>query len=197
MESNLYNADIDYLKKSLNTQRLANLGLVVCVLVGLIHFVQIHGSERTVITPGAINKSMWITDRTMSESGIEMWAAWLSWLKLDVTPESVDYKNEIVLKHTHPGQAGAMKERQLLDAEKIKKENLASTFAIQSIVVNDKKIAAVLQGRLQTFVNGRMVTSTEKFYFVRFTVNGATPQLQIFKEVSHGDIGKNIEENPL
>ncbi len=196
MNNDTYNKDIDRLRRSIRLSQLSNLGLVLIGLLLAFYLLSTAGRERTAIVPGGLSKSFWITDRTMSGSGIEELSAWIASLKLDISPESIDYKSQAILRHTHPSISGEMQQQQLLETNKVKRDNASTTFSLQTIVTNEEKLAAVLRGRLATYINGKPVNNEDKIYFTRFDMTGGKAQLIIFKEVKHADLGKLIQENP-
>jgi conjugal transfer pilus assembly protein TraE len=197
MDQKTYNRDVDQLRRNLGLSLIGNVLMIGALVLVLLYQLMNIGRERTVVVPGGLSKSYWLTDKTMGKTGVEELSAWVASLKLDLSPESIEYKNAAVLRHTHPVYAGEIKTKGELQADKIKKENIATTFALQTMVVNEEKIAALVRGRLATTVNGKPVSNEDKSYFLRFAVSGGTAQLMIFKEVTHGDIGKAIQEFPI
>jgi conjugal transfer pilus assembly protein TraE len=194
MDNTTYNRDIDRLRRSIRLSQLSNVGIAITALLLAFYLISTIGRERTVVVPTGLTKSFWITDRTMSGSGLEELAAWVASLKLDISPESIDYKSQAILRHTHPSISGEMQTQQMLETNKIKRDNASSTFALQTIVTNEEKLAAVLRGRLATYINGKPVNNEDKIYFIRFDMTGGKAQLINFKEAQHADLGKLIQE---
>jgi conjugal transfer pilus assembly protein TraE len=196
MEATTYKRDTDMLRRSLFLAQCTNVGLVTAAVFLIILLIANIGRERTVIVPGGFSKSFWITDGSISSSGLEDLAAWMAYLKLDISPDNVLVKNEMTLKLTDPSQHGVMKSTQITEANRIKKENLATTFAVQGFSTNEEKRVVVVTGLLKTYVNGKDMGGVMQNYFMRFSMSGGKAQLINFKLVEHADIGRLILENP-
>lgn len=196
MEATAYKRDIDMLRRSLFLAQCTNVGLVTAAVFLIVLLIANIGRERTVIVPGGFSKSFWITDGSISSSGLEDLAAWMAYLKLDISPDNVLVKNEMTLKLTDPSQHGVMKSTQITEANRIKKENLATTFAVQGFSTNEEKRVVVVTGLLKTYVNGKDMGGVMQNYFMRFSMSGGKAQLINFKLVEHADIGRLILENP-
>lgn len=196
MEAATYIRDTDMLRRSLFLAQCTNVGLVIAAVFLIVLLIANIGRERTVIVPGGFSKSFWITDGSISGSGLEDLAAWMAYLKLDISPDNVLVKNEMTLKLTDPSQHGVMKSTQTTEATRIKKENLATTFAVQGFSTNEEKRVVVVTGLLKTYVNGKDMGGVMQNYFMRFSMSGGKAQLVNFKLVEHADIGRLILENP-
>jgi conjugal transfer pilus assembly protein TraE len=99
--------DFDRHQNDLRTQRRANrtLGAIVAMLslsqlLSLAVIVAIVGSERTVIVPPSIDRTFWITRDKASREYLEQMAGYVSWLMLDVSPSTVDWKRNVLLNWT-------------------------------------------------------------------------------------------------
>ena len=108
--------DFDRYQNDLRTQRRSNrtLGAIVamlsvCQLVALAVIVSIVGSERTVIVPPNIDRSFWVSKDKASREYLEQMAGYVTWLMLDVSPTTVDWKRNVLLNWVSPDQHAAMK----------------------------------------------------------------------------------------
>lgn len=195
MDSSKYDNDLDQLKGQNKRLMLVAMLQAVCIFLGLILMLNLLGRDRTVITPPTIEKSFWLTADTASDSYIQQMTLWVSNLILDVTPDDIAYKAKLLLQFVHPDLHGKLKERQDLEAQRIKRDNTSTYFVMQTIRTHPEKLAAVISGRLHTLINGNRVADQEKNFLVRFAIDGGRAQLIEFTETSNADLAKLLNIN--
>jgi conjugal transfer pilus assembly protein TraE len=182
--------DFDRLNSDIKEMRRRNRGLGIAVgvlaaghVLGLTVILNLVGSVRTVIVPPSINKSFWVTRDKASSEYLEQMGSFIAWLVLDVTPASVDWKKEMLLGYVEPEQYGALKTRQEVEAERLKRINASTIFAPQQLVPSEDAQTVVVRGRLRTLVNGFETANDLKAYLVEFSYSGARVHLKTFKEL--------------
>ena len=183
---------MDYGKNQndLRLQRQSNrtLGLTVALLalaqlLSLGVIISLVGSERTILVPPSIDKTFWVTRDKASSEYLEQMGSFIAWLVLDVTPSSIDWKKELLLGYVEPEQYGALKTRQEVEAERLKRINASTVFAPQQLVPSEDAQSVVVRGRLRTLVNGVETANDLKSYLVEFGYSGARMHLKTFKEL--------------
>ena len=152
--------------------------------VALIVILNLLGSVRTVIVPPSMNKSFWVTRDQASGEYLEQMGSFIAWLVLDVTPASIDWKKDLLLGYVEPEQFGALKTRQEVEAERLKRINAATVFAPQQLVPSEDTQSIVVRGRLRTLVNGVETANDLKAYRLEFSYAGSRMHLKSFKEIS-------------
>jgi conjugal transfer pilus assembly protein TraE len=176
----------------IKTLRSSNRGLGVAVamlsgglLLALVVILNILGSERTVLTPPTIEKTFWVSKDKASASYLEQMAGYMSWLILDVTPASIDWKKSTLLEYVDPSTDGAMRMRQDLESARLKQMNATTYFLPQQFVANEAQQSVVVRGKLRTQVNGADTSVDNKAYLVEFRFAGGRIHLAAFKEISY------------
>jgi conjugal transfer pilus assembly protein TraE len=111
--------------------------------------------------------------------------SFVAWLVLDVSPSSIDWKKDILLGYVDPEQYGALKTRQEVEAERLKRINAATAFAPQQLVSSEDSQSLVVRGRLRTLVNGVETANDLKAYRIEFAYAGARMHVAAFKEVPY------------
>lgn len=159
--------------------------LALSLFVSVIAFFSVIGSERTVVVPPNLSKSFWVDGKRASADYLEQMGGFVSWLILDVSPQSIDWKKDILLDYVSPEQFGALQSRQNLEADRLKKLNASTYFATQQIAVHEKNQEVEIRGRLKTQVNGLETTNEPKAYAARFAYAGGRIHLESFKEISY------------
>ncbi len=190
MKHDKFSNDIRDLRSRNHSLGLAVAGLVFTLILALTIILKQWGSERTVVVPPSIDKSFWVTKDRVSKEYLEQMGAFVGWLILDVSPESIDWKKDILLSFVPPDQSGAMKTRQDLEAERLKRMNASTFFAPKQLIPNEDNQSVVLVGRLRTQVNGQDTTTDTKSYLAQFAYTGGRVHLNTFKEIP------NVQQTP-
>lgn len=186
MNNDRHSNDIKDLRTRNRNLGMAVAGLVFALIISLVIILAQLGTERTIVVPPAIDKTFWVTKNKVSKEYLEQMGAFVGWLILDVSPESIDWKKDVLLSYVMPDQSGAMKTRQDLEAERLKKMNASTFFAPKQLVPNEDTQSVVLVGRLRTQVNGQDTTTDTKSYLAEFTHTGGRVHLKTFKEIPNG-----------
>jgi len=194
MDHQQYSTDIDALRGTTRRQQWIIVALVLALLMALWNALNMFGRDRTVVTPPNLEKSFWITQKTASPEYVEQMALWIASLVLDVTPDTIKYKSDLLLQYVAPSAHGQLSEKQTLQTQRLKRDNAATYFVLQTIHIDSERMAAVLAGRLHTLINGRHVDETEKYYFVRFRLEGGRASVTDFREVLHADLPTLLAE---
>jgi conjugal transfer pilus assembly protein TraE len=188
MKLEAYEADVQMLIRQNRFLWLTLGGIVTALVLALLVAWAGMGATRTVVTPPKIEKSFWITDNTASGEYIDQMAQWVSYLTLDVTPDNVQYKSDLLLKLAHPDYHGALQQKLRVNAEKIRRDNAATSFDIRTVRAAPDALAAVLTGQLKVLINGTPVKNDIRHYLARFDLDGGKAQLIQFKQVKNDDV---------
>jgi len=184
MEFDRLNSDIKEMRRRNHGLGLAVGALAIGQIIALLVIFNLLGTVRTVVVPPSINKSFWVIRDKASNEYLEQMASFMAWLVLDVTPASVDWKKNMLLGYVEPDQYGALKTRQEVEAERLKRINAATIFAPQQLVPSEDAQNVIVRGRLRTLVNGFETANEPKAYLVEFSYSGARMHLKTFKEIS-------------
>jgi conjugal transfer pilus assembly protein TraE len=185
--------DFELHQNDLRVQRRANrmLGTIVallatCQLVSLVVIAGLAGAERTVLVPPNIDRTFWVTRDKASREYLEQMASYVSWLMLDVTPSTIDWKRNALLNWVAPDQHATLKTRMDLEAERLRSNNATTSFLIQQITADESDQSARITGRLRRQINGADVGEPEtRSYLAQFQYTGGRVHLQTFKEIQN------------
>jgi conjugal transfer pilus assembly protein TraE len=186
MNPNQANKDLKVLLATVWQQRLAIIGLTLCLGVALVIMFNLVGRERIVLTPPAIDKSFWVAKDKVSASYLEQMGGFMAYLTLDVSPSSIEWKKAMLLQYVAPELYGALQTRQDLEADRLKRLNATTQFSVAQLVPNEDTLSVHLKGRLATFINGTRTFDVEKEYVVGFDYSANRIQLKRFEELNHG-----------
>ena len=186
MNPNQANKDLKVLLCTARQQRLAILGLVVCVGLALLIMFNMVGRERIVLTPPAIEKSFWVAKDKVSASYLEQMGGFVAYLTLDVSPSSIEWKKAMLLQYVAPDVYGALQTRQDLEADRLKRLNATTQFSVAQLIPDEDTLSVHLKGRLATFINGIRTSDVDKEYVAGFDYAGSRIQLKLFEEFNDG-----------
>lgn len=186
MNPNQANKDLKVLMATVWQQRLAIIGLVLCLGLSLLIMFNMVGRERIVLTPPTIDKSFWVAKDKVSASYLEQMGSFMAYLTLDVSPSSVEWKKGMLLQYVAPDMYGALQTRQDLEGDRLKRLNATTQFSVAQLVPNEDSLSVHLKGRLATFINGTRTSDVEKEYVVLFDYTGNRIQLKRFEELNDG-----------
>ena len=178
------NSDLKEMRQRNRALALALGGVIVTLLISLFAIVNLIGRERTIVVPPTIEKTFWVTKDHVSKEYLEQMASFVAWLILDVTPATVDWKKDILLNYVAPEQHGAMKLRQEMEAERLKRINATTFFLPQQLVANEQDQSVAIRGRVRTQVNGQETATDTKSYMAEFQYIGGRVHLKTFKEIA-------------
>lgn len=146
----------------------------------------ILGRERTVVVPVTAQRTFWLTAEHASPAYLEEMASFFAWLILDVSPETADWKREVLLKYTLPDHVDEIRKRLELGALRLRKINGSSTFTPRQLITDEKSQTVTLIGTERVLVNGAETSSKLKRYSAAFIVIAARIHLKSFEEVDDG-----------
>lgn len=178
------NSDLKEMRKRNQGLGLAIGGLIAALLACLVIILNLIGTERTIVVPPSIDKTFWVTKDRVSREYLEQMGSFIAWLILDVSPASIDWKKDILLNYVAPDQHGAMKSRQEIESERLKRINASTSFLPQQLVTSEEQQTVVIRGRLRTQVNGQDTATETKAYLAEFQYVGGRMHLKSFKEMS-------------
>jgi conjugal transfer pilus assembly protein TraE len=195
MDSTRYDDDLEASRAQVKRLTTVAAVLGLCLLLSMVLMLNLLGRDRTIVTPPVIEKSFWVTADTVSDAYIQQMSLWLSTLILDVTPDDIAYKSKLLLQYAHPELHGKLKERQDLEAQRIKRDNISTYFVLQTIRTSPERLTAVITGRLHTLINGSRVADQERNFLIKWRMDGGRAQLIEFVEASNADVNKLLNPN--
>ncbi|MGK0674598.1 MAG: TraE/TraK family type IV conjugative transfer system protein [Halothiobacillaceae bacterium] len=70
--------------------------------------LRLIGSERVVLLPPEINRTMWVSGSQASKEYLEEMGFWYAGLALNITPATSEYQNSLFLKFAAPSEYGRL-----------------------------------------------------------------------------------------
>lgn len=139
--------------------------------------------ERTVTVPPVLSHGFSVTSVGGSKEYLVQMATYVATLVLDVDPESIDFKRDLLANWIGPGMYGEVRLRQDVEAARLRRINAETFFRPQQFIPDEKSQAVILRGRLRTMVNGKETSTEPKTYQIDFDFSSGRALLKTFKEL--------------
>lgn len=167
-----------------NGYMMLSLGLVfVCLVQGILIFVLI-GREKIIIVPPDIDKSFWVSSRHVSENYLAEMTRFFVMLRLDVTPERAGIQRETILRYTDPDFYGLLNSQLVQEADRMRDQNISMAFFPSTdIRTNEKKLKAIIEGDLKSWVGDMALPSKHVKYLLSYGYHSGRLFLKSFEEV--------------
>jgi conjugal transfer pilus assembly protein TraE len=185
MDNDKHQEDLRAHKAVIRRQGTWITGLVLALIVCGLVILKIEGSDRTIFTPPAIEKSFWVSRDKVSREYLEQMAGFMAWLYLDLHPKNVDWKKGLLLAYVDPDDYDEMKKRMDLQGERLRRMSADTTFLTEQLVANEETLAVKLVGLERIRINGDGEPKP-KAYCVQFRMTGSRMHLKGFKEIPYG-----------
>lgn len=144
------------------------LSLSNVLLVGAL----ICKSERTILVPPYINKTLWVEGKEVSQEYLEEMGAYLSKLLLDISPSSFSYNHETLLRYAVPEAYGSLKSQLIKDGEHYIQLQLSTHFKPLEVIANPKSLEVHVKGLLTSFMAGKHIRDSQESLLLQFTQRG-------------------------
>lgn len=163
--------------------------LVGMLCLNLLQFLErMMIKDKVILVPPTLSQEVWVMGQQTSASFLEEWALYLSSTLLNISSQTVDFQNQIVLRYVHPESAGALQKQLSEDLHYFKENNVATLFHPKAVHVTQKgsQGTVIVKGNLATFMGSKRIEDVDKTYILTFQTSRHTPQLSLlsFKEDS-------------
>ena len=137
---------------SLSRQRNLFLCLTIMLSASMVclSFRLLQSDEKIILTPG-INQEVLISNSGVSKSYLEEVTMMYLPLLLDLSPETVDYKSNTIMKYISSSSSQYMKNLQQYFAsakEEYNKFSLSTYFAVKNLEVSAREMQVIANGTL-------------------------------------------------
>ena len=155
------------ISKGLNAFLLfAALGLLATnmVLGGLLW--QAVGNKSRTLIPPTTSQAFTVSDGAVDAAYLQQMAEYFVYLKLNVTPKTVERKYGLLLDYVDSDAWSAIQPVLMADALSVIDENVSSRFDIEGVQVAEETLQVKVSGTLQKFVGNRPLPPEPASYIV-------------------------------
>lgn len=190
MEFEKHQQDLRTMRRDTRVKSATILALATCLVLSLLVNLNVVGTERIVLVPPNISKTFWVSKDKVSKDGLEEMAAFVAWLQLNVSPKTVDWKREVLLKWVAPEDYDATKNLMDREADRLKRNNADTDFELQQLSADERDQSVVITGRLRVRVNGvEAGEPSVRSYRSQFKYAGGRVHVAAFKEIKNANPG--------
>lgn len=162
-------------------------GLAALALLLVMTTLRLIGSERVVLLPPEVNRTMWVSGSQASKEYLEEMGFWYAGLALNITPATSEYQNSLFLKFAAPSEYGRLQAEMGARAEFLRKNNVSTQFAVRSISVDAPNNRVALHGTLYTWTSDKKAGERSAVYMVGFKLINGRLYVSDFRETSDQD----------
>lgn len=183
MKSILHQSRLKKLLWQRNSYLALSMSLVLSNILLVCLCFNLHGNERTVITPAVIHKSFWVSNNEVSSEYLSEMTSFFAFLALNVTPENADSQRQMLLRYTDPRCFGKLNNYLVAQRDKIKEQHLATAFYPVNVKVDKKALTAIITGDIISSVGTTQINPQRVSYEIHYRYNQARLWVSEFKEV--------------
>lgn len=183
MNNDLYEATLADLRRA-NRKKALTIGVLIATqLLSAASLYRAIGFERIIVSPPNLSSPFWVRGGKYDDAYLEQMGGYIAWLVLDVAPSSIEWKKTALLSLVSPRVEGLLKQRQELEAERLKRLNASTDFLPQQFSPDEAKQTVLVAGLLHTRINGQDTPPVPKTYEIAFNNEGGRIHLGGFTEV--------------
>lgn len=160
--------------------------MVLCVLLATLIFY-LSNRERIVITPPVIDRSFWVTNSQVSPEYLSEMTVFFAYLRLNVTPDTVDSQRQLLLRYVDPRYYGQLNDALIAERDRILQQHISSAFYPVNVQVNSKALAVVITGDLTSSIGTTPLPTQRVTYAVTYRYNNGRLFVSQFQEVHSHD----------
>lgn len=121
-------------------------------------------NERVIVVPPDLHQEYWLEKHRVSASYLEEMGLYFASLLLDNSPSNIAFKREIILRQAVEHAYGPLKRRLLEDEDRIKKENVATSFQPNLVKVDPNHMSVEITGDLLRYVGEKRISQSRDVY---------------------------------
>lgn len=183
MEYKTAESSITQLARYVSYLSLLVIFLIVCNFsLGFLLWHQ-SGQENTILVPADLTKTAVVGSQGVDANYLLQCGLFFVDARLNLTPDTVDSENQLVLSHTAPQYYAAFQTGLAKEADLVKSQKISSTFYLSNIKANPIDLSVIVSGTLKRWVGERALSNAKKTYELRFRLNGSDLFLTTFQEI--------------
>ncbi len=180
------------LETRLGISRLLQLllvGFMASTLLLALRLVTHQDKERVIVTPPLIDKTFWVERDDIAPELVVDMGIFLVQLAYNVSPASVDFQSNALLKYASPEAYGSLKEATAVAAARMHEDQSSTVFTPRAYVMDKRpgKKAVAFMGDLKTYVTTNLVSTRGVAIVVNFKYQNGRLYVDQMKETKQND----------
>jgi len=174
------------LKRLLARQQLINFGLIGIVL--LLALTLLRHQPKIILEPPNRATTITVQGNRVDENYLIEMANYVAHMMLDVTPATIERRNDEVLKWVHPSTFGDLQNRMTVAAKRLKASNATTMFWPTQVSPDPDNMRVALIGTLETYINGtRVQPDRMQSWLLQFETKSGRTLIKEWKETPLDD----------
>ena len=159
------------------------LGLIVLCLILVLLVFNLAGRERIIISPPVVNKSFWVTNSEVSAEYLSEMSTFFAYMRLNVTPENVDYQHEALLRFVDSSYYGVFKGQLVAERDHLVDEHINTAFYPAQVKVDAKQLKVMISGDIHSSISDEKFTPRNVTYEIVYSYNQGRLLIKSFNEI--------------
>ena len=186
MTPELNRNDTQDLKRLLARQQFINFGLVAILL--LLALTLLRHQPKIILEPPTRSSTITVQGNRVDENYLIEMGNYVAHMMLDVTPATIERRNDEVLKWVHPSTYGDLQNRMTVAAKRVKASNATTMFWPTQVSPDPDNMRVALIGTLETYVNGtRVLPDRMQSWMLQFETKSGRALIKEWKETPLDD----------
>lgn len=184
MKHILNKSRIQYLVDNRNGYLVLACGSIILniILSSVIYYV--IGFEKIVLVPPTINRSFWVSQKTVSPTYLASMSLFLSELRFNLTPNNASTQRQMFLEYVDSAQYEKLKAKMIEEEGHLKKEHIAMSFYATDVPrVDSENLIAKVPGDLQYIVGDSLQPIQHVVYQISYRLSGGKLMIRGIEEV--------------
>jgi conjugal transfer pilus assembly protein TraE len=168
------------LKQLLLRQQAITFGLLGALV--LLSLMLLRHQPKVILEPPTRVSTFTVQGDRVDENYLIEMAQYVAHMMLDVTPATIERRNDEVLKWVHPATFGAMQNRMAVAAKRLKEANATTIFWPTQVAPDPEHLRVAVIGSLETYVNGtRVQADRTQSWLLQFESKGGRMLIKDWK----------------
>jgi len=168
-----------------------NIAVMAAMVMGignlLLTIKMCTNKERIVVVPAYQQQSFWLDQANVSKEYLEQMSVFFIENLLNLTPDSIAYQRDVILKHVAPAFYRELKKRFIEEEERYRKECLTTNIKPMHIIVDEANKTTTTIGIFTSFIAGKQIKQTKDSYQLQFKYQHGRLLIESFKLIASED----------
>ncbi|MCE3237366.1 MAG: hypothetical protein K0R24_347 [Gammaproteobacteria bacterium] len=156
--------------------------LVLNILLSLIFFF-ILGHERIFLVPPTLEKSFWVSEKSVSPVYLSEMSLFFANLRFNITPSNAAMQRDLLLRYVDPSLYESLKKELISEEKRIMNGDILTAFYPVDVKVNTTQLVAQVVGDMQSRVGNIVLPAQRVTYQISFTYHAGRLLVKSFEEV--------------
>lgn len=158
-------------------------GSILCNVLLILYLFTLLGSEKTILVPPEINKTIWVSSNNVSPEYLSEMAVFFTSMRLNMTPSNAAFQRDLLLRYVRPQNYSIIASQLQKEEERIKSGHITLSFFPTDVTVDSKQKIVRVSGESQSMVGIESSQKCRAIYQLSFIYENGRLLIQSFEEV--------------